>query len=164
MRLHVPVPLRWADLDAYGHVNNVAMLRILEEARIAAFWRHPEAVDTPVLPTAVLDAGPRAQTHTLVARTEIEYLAPLAYRREPVTVQMWVGRIGGASLDVCYEITAEGDVDVDTGPGATEVFAHAETTIVLLDAASGRPRRVSPSEREVWARYLGEPVRMRRRR
>src|SRR5690554_3999428 len=114
MRLHVPVPLRWADLDAYGHVNNVAMLRILEEARIAAFWRHPEAVDTPVLPTAVLDAGPRAQTHTLVARTEIEYLAPLAYRREPVTVQMWVGRIGGASLDVCYEITAEGDVDVDT--------------------------------------------------
>ena len=31
-RLHVPVPVRWADLDAYGHVNNVAVLRLLAEA------------------------------------------------------------------------------------------------------------------------------------
>jgi len=164
MRLHIPVPVRWADLDAYGHVSNVATLRILEEARIAAFWRHPEAVDTPALPTAVLDAGPGATTHTLVSRTEVEYLAPLTYRREPVTVELWLGRIAGASLDVCYEITAGGDVDVDsTGPG-TVVFARAETTIVLLDAASGRLRRVSAAEREVWSRYLGDPVPMRRRR
>ena len=38
MRLSMPVALRWADLDAYGHVNNVEVLRLLEEARIAAFW------------------------------------------------------------------------------------------------------------------------------
>ena len=38
MRLHVPIRLRWSDLDAYGHVNNAEMLRLLEEARIQAFW------------------------------------------------------------------------------------------------------------------------------
>lgn len=163
MRLHVPVPLRWSDMDAYGHVNNVAMLRLLEEARIAAFWRHPEAADAPSLPTAVLDSGPGATTHTLVARTEIEYLAPLAYRRDPVTVQMWVGRLGGASLDVCYEVTTEGDVDVDVA-GPVEVFVRAETTIVLVDASTGAPRRLTAQERATWSRYVEEPVPMRRRR
>ena len=32
MKLHVPIRLRWSDLDAYGHVNNAEMLRLLEEA------------------------------------------------------------------------------------------------------------------------------------
>ena len=41
-RLHIPIPLRWGDLDAYGHINNVEMLRLLEEARIQAFWRPDE--------------------------------------------------------------------------------------------------------------------------
>ncbi|MFD7901658.1 acyl-CoA thioesterase, partial [Kitasatospora sp. NPDC059747] len=27
-------PLRWSDMDAFGHVNNVVFLRYLEEARI----------------------------------------------------------------------------------------------------------------------------------
>lgn len=79
-RLHVPVPVRWADLDAYGHVNNVAVLRLLEEARIAAFWRHPEGSEAS-WPTAVLDAAPGAATTTVVARQEIEYLLAIPHRR-----------------------------------------------------------------------------------
>ena len=35
--VEVRVPLRWADMDAYGHVNNVAVVQVLEEARVAAF-------------------------------------------------------------------------------------------------------------------------------
>ncbi|HNP15801.1 MAG TPA: thioesterase family protein, partial [Terrimesophilobacter sp.] len=38
MRIHIPIPLRWGDLDAYNHVNNVQMMRILEEARVRALW------------------------------------------------------------------------------------------------------------------------------
>ena len=53
MRIHIPIPLRWGDLDAYNHVNNVHMLRILEEARVRALWA-PE-VGEPA-PTAVLQA------------------------------------------------------------------------------------------------------------
>ena len=29
-RLHVPTRVRWSDLDAYRHVNNASMLRLLE--------------------------------------------------------------------------------------------------------------------------------------
>lgn len=154
MRLHVPVPVRWGDLDAYGHVNNVAVMRLLEEARIVAFWRHAEAVEP--WPTAVLDAGPAATTHTVVARQEVEYLAPVHYRRDPVTVEMWLGRLGGASVDVCYEVT--GTID-----GERTVFVRAQTTLVLLDAPSGRPRRLSDEERAAWGPYVEEPAVMRRR-
>ena len=32
-------PMRWSDMDAYGHVNNVVFLRYLEEARIDLLLR-----------------------------------------------------------------------------------------------------------------------------
>ncbi len=153
-RLHVPVPLRWADLDAYGHVNNVEVLRLLEEARIAAFWRHGE--DAGVLPTAVLDAGPGAGTHTLVARQEIEYLLPISYRREPLVVELWIGHLGGASIEVCYLLTTGDEPE-------RRVFVQAATTLVLIDAATGRPRRITEAERATWGEYLEEPLVMRRR-
>jgi len=70
-RLHVPIPLRWSDFDAYAHVNNAEMLRLLEEARIQAFWRPDEGSDGGAV-TAVLDARPGAERISLIARQEIE--------------------------------------------------------------------------------------------
>ncbi|QZN86741.1 thioesterase family protein [Cellulomonas sp. C5510] len=167
-RLQVPVQLRWSDMDAYGHVNNVELLRLLEEARIEAFWAHPAeagpsgAADRPVWPTAVLDAGPGAQTFTLVARQEVEYLRPVGYRRTPVVVDMWIGHLGGASIDVCYELhdaapAADGTADPD-GP-----YARAVTTLVLVDAATGAPRRIGEAERAAWSPYVEAPPAFRRR-
>ena len=50
-RLNLAIPLRWSDFDAYAHVNNAEMLRLLEEARIQAFWR-PDSVDESLRATA----------------------------------------------------------------------------------------------------------------
>lgn len=164
-RLHVPVPLRWSDLDAYQHVNNVAMLRLLEDARITAFWRHPEAADGEEWPTAVLDTGPHATSHTLVAGQQIEYLRPLGFSRTPVRVEMWIGSIGGASLEVCYEVHdgVPGGFD-RTGPASGgKAYVKAATTIVVVDAATGAPRRIGDDERAAWETYLEEPVTFRRR-
>lgn len=163
-RLRVPVQLRWSDMDAYGHISNVEMFRVLEEARIAAFWTHPDPPDDEGWPTAVLDAGPGAQTTTLVARQEIEYLRPLTYRRTPVIVELWIGHLGGASIDVCYEVhdgdpTAKGAV----GAGDVVVYARACTTLVLADPATGSPRRITGAERASWSPYLGPMVELRRR-
>jgi acyl-CoA thioester hydrolase len=151
-RIHVPVGIRFNDLDAYGHVNNAAMLTLLEEARIAVFWSSGglqvegvNGADAPVTDTA------GASTITLVARQEVEYLAPIPYLREPLDVQLWIGRLGGASLDVCYEILSP--------MGAEQtLFAKAATTVVLVDAESGRPRRITDREREAWAAHVDTPV------
>lgn len=161
-RIAVPVQLRWSDMDAYAHVNNVHMLTLLEEARIEVFWRHPAGPDGVVpeatYPTAVLDAGPGADTSTLVARQEIQYVRPLPYRRAPVVVELWIGHLGGASLDVCYEVR-----DAPSTDEGSTVFAVATTTIVLVDPATGTPRRLTADERAAWSPYLEAPAVIRRR-
>ena len=47
--------------------------------------------------------------------------------------------------------------------GARTVFVLAQTTLVMIDAASGRPRRITDAERAVWERYAGPAVQWRRR-
>lgn len=152
MRLHVPIKLRWSDLDAYGHVNNAAMLTLLEESRISVFW-HGELKVSGVAETASIGAD----TLTLIGRQEVEYLAPIPYGREPLDIQLWIGRIGGASLDVCYEVCSPEGTDPHT------VYARAASGIVLVDAATMRPRRIADRERDNWSRYLDEPVQFNRR-
>lgn len=152
MRLHVPIKLRWSDLDAYGHVNNAAMLTLLEESRISVFWHGGLKVDG-VADTAA--AG--ADTLTLIGRQEVEYLAPIPYVREPLDIQLWLGRVGGASLDVCYEVCSP------EGTQPAIVYARAASGIVLVDAATMKPRRISEGERDAWTPYLDEPVQFNRR-
>ena len=152
MRLHVPIRLRWSDLDAYAHVNNAEMLRLLEEARIQAFWTNDEPGQAETgQSTAVLDGRPGAATLTLIARLEIEYLAPIPYLRAPIDIQLWIGKLGGASLDVCYEVYGP------TENGSATLYARATTTIVLVDAATERPRKINELERAAWTPYL-EPT------
>jgi acyl-CoA thioester hydrolase len=168
MRIHVPIRLRWSDFDAYGHVNNAEMLHLLEEARIYAFWQSDEDGTTGTASTAgatspsstlgmplttrVLDGRPGASTITLIARQEIEYLLPVPYMRQPIDVQLWLGRLGGASLEVCYEVRSP------QGAADEVLYARAATTIVLVDATTERPRRITEAEREAWSPYLGDPV------
>lgn len=150
--MRVPVQMRWADLDAYGHVNNAAMLTLLEEARIAAFWTSDGDREADA-GAKVLSGGPTSDTHTLVAGQEIEYLAPLSYSQQPVGVELWIGKIGGASLLVCYEVLTP----------AGEVCARAATSIVKVDASSGRPSRFTQEERAALAPLVEAPVEFRRR-
>lgn len=160
-RIHVPISLRWSDLDAYGHVNNAEMLRLLEEARIRVFWTDAGADPDPnageIAPTAVIHGGPGADTITLIAGQQIEYLAPVPYLRRPLDVQLWIGRLGGASIEICYEVCSP------LGAEEQQVFARASTTLVLIDAASERPRRLTDAEREAWRPYVEEPIEFRRR-
>ena len=47
--LLVHVPARWGDMDAYGHVNNVAILSVMEEARVALFGPPPSSGQKPAV-------------------------------------------------------------------------------------------------------------------
>jgi acyl-CoA thioester hydrolase len=164
MRLHVPIKLRWSDLDAYGHVNNAEMLRLLEEARILAFWVDDNGADGASLDEAaagstpaILDGRPGSDTLTLIARQEIEYLQPVPYLREPLDIELWIGHLGGASLEICYEIYTPAAVT------PRQLFTRAASTLVMVDAASERPRRITDRERDAWSPYLDDPIVFKRR-
>jgi len=149
------VSLRWSDMDAYAHINNVQFLRLLEDARVIGFrdWFGQER--------SLLDEG------VLVSRHEIEYRHPLGFRHEPVEIQMWVSRIGGAGFDVAYVVTdpdGVGDAAGDGVGGLRTIYAVAETELALYDFASASPRRMRPEERQVLDQLFGDPAPFRRRR
>ena len=129
-------PLRWADMDAYGHINNVAFLRYLEEARIDFMFR---------LASGEGDAS--FSGGSVVARHEIDYLRPLVHRHEPVTVETWVMDIAAASTTVRYEVRDE-----------DAVYARAATVVVPYNLAEQRPRRISAEEKAFLEKYLDDGV------
>jgi acyl-CoA thioester hydrolase len=135
----VDVPLRWSDMDAYGHVNNVQFLRLLEDARVIGFqdWFGQDR--------SLLEEG------VVVARHEIEYLAPLDFRHAPISVDMWATKVSGSSFILAYEV---GD-PVDVG---TALYARAETTLVAYDFTNAAPRRLRSDERAVLEGVSGDPV------
>jgi acyl-CoA thioester hydrolase len=126
-------------MDSFGHVNNVVFLRYLEEARIDLFFR-----------VAREAAAGGFAGGVVVARHEIDYRRPLTYRPEPVTIETWLTKLGGASLTVAYEIK---DVAAD---GAQTVYARAATVVVPYDLERGTPRRITAEERSFAEKYLEE--------
>lgn len=128
------VQLRWSDMDALRHVNNVQFLRFLEDARVQM----------------MVEAGRRTLESDLgvvVVRHEIDYRRPLLFRPEPVVVDTWVTRIGRTSYAVAYEIREEhGDV----------VYATAATVMVCVDLATGTPRPVDELMRTALEGFLDD--------
>ncbi|WP_031045696.1 acyl-CoA thioesterase [Streptomyces sp. NRRL F-5650] len=122
-------PLRWADMDAYGHVNNVVFLRYLEEARIDFLFRPDKDF----------------QQGSVVARHEIDYKRQLVHRHRPVDIELWVTEIRAASFTLTYEVK---DEDV--------VYVRASTVIVPFDFAAQRPRRITAEERDFLQEYTDD--------
>ncbi|PCN47575.1 4-hydroxybenzoyl-CoA thioesterase [Curtobacterium sp. 'Ferrero'] len=145
--------MRWSDIDAYGHVNNSAMLRLLEEARIVGFWGADpdEQVPDGALPDPIIDGRPGSGTMTVIAAQRLEYLASIPYFRQPLDIQMWIGRVGGASIDVSYEVWSP------VGHDPAVLYTRATTALVMVDAETNRPRRLTAAEREACGAYV-EPA------
>lgn len=141
--------MRWSDMDAYGHVNNVEVLRMLEEARILAFGP-PGGTGAPGVqpPIALFNTVP-GNTQSLVSEHRIKYLAPLEYRNIPADVDIWVSSLKAASLGISYLVS-----DPVTGVQCVK----AETTLAFVDGTSGRLQRVSDEQRQLIGPWAGESV------
>jgi len=71
---------------------------------------------------------------------------------------MWAGGIGGASIDVCYEIFSP------VGVEPRVLYTRAATTVVMVAAETNNPTRVPAELREAWKQYIEEPVAFTMRR
>ncbi|WP_328400495.1 acyl-CoA thioesterase [Streptomyces sp. NBC_00390] len=130
-------PLRWSDMDAFGHVNNVVFLRYLEEARIDFMFR-----------LAPGDGSPSFSGGSVVARHEIDYVRPLVHRHEPVIIESWVTKISAASLTIAYEVKEADD--------PRQVYVRASTVVVPYNLEAGRPRRITAEEKSFLQEYLDD--------
>ncbi|MBK0419190.1 acyl-CoA thioesterase [Leucobacter sp. CSA1] len=152
-RARVDMELRWGDQDAYGHINNVAYARYLEETRVRVF-QTGAARERTGMEGYFRGEGPEG-LKMLVASQRIEFLGVLEYSERPITIEMWVGKLGGSSLELHYEV-------VDGAAGDRRVVARAITTIVTVDGLTLRPTKLTPGARASIEPWTDEPVPMRR--
>lgn len=123
---------RWADMDAYGHVNNVTWLEYLQEARVDLFHAHTSEPGGGLLVEGVV-----------VARVVLDYKRPLVFRPEPVRIEMWVSAMGAASFTLDYEVLDR------PAEGPPTTYVTAQTVLVPVTLEDSRPRRIRPEERAV---------------
>ncbi|MFC5931317.1 acyl-CoA thioesterase [Cryobacterium melibiosiphilum] len=131
----IAVTLRWGDMDAFRHVNNVEYFRYLEEARARLF------------PTEG-DGSSFLRRGIVIASQTLNYLAPLTYRREPVLVGLTVTTVGRSSFTLGCRVFDTDDADTDV------VFATGSVVVVAFDDQAGRSRPLEPAERR-WLESLG---------
>jgi acyl-CoA thioester hydrolase len=111
------IATRWADNDAYGHVNNTVYYAWFDTA-----------VNAWLIEKGLLDVA-AGDPIGLVVETGCRYAAPLSYP-EPVEIGLGVERIGTSS--VRYRVGA-------FAPGADAAAAEGHFTHVYVDRATRRP-------------------------
>ncbi|ADG75954.1 thioesterase superfamily protein [Cellulomonas flavigena DSM 20109] len=142
-RGRVVMQVRWSDVDLFGHVNNAAFLRYLDDARFTLFPR-----------MGVDEVGAMTASLLVVVKHEIDYLAPIRFRPAPVAVEVWVPRLGSSSVDFAYEVL---DGDAPNAP----VALRARSRMVQLDSATYRPRPFTDEERAVFEAFRGDSPELR---
>jgi acyl-CoA thioester hydrolase len=139
------IVLRWGDLDAFGHLNNVQYFRFMEQCRVewleklglfpsvSAAGRVDGALDAH---SGSADAAP-LPAMPVVASLNCSFKVPIHY---PATlaVALFVGRAGRSSLDTWHTIrSADGAV----------LYAEGGATLVWIDVRSGRSAPLPPRVR-----------------
>ncbi len=135
MRHVYECPVRWADLDLLGHVNNVVYVDYLQEARVDMLRVHAPDRRVDDLAEGVV-----------VVRHQVTYLAPLTFRFRPVTIECWVTEIRAASFTMAYEV-------VDAAADDRTTYLRASTVLTPYVFGTERPRRLSEEERAGLERF-----------
>lgn len=115
--ISAPMTVRWADLDAFNHVNNAAFLVYVQEARLD--WM------------AILNGPWRDDTMMpVVAAATMNFRRQLSWPAQ-IVVELAAMRVGNSSLTIGHRIVAADDAQC--------VYADGDVVMVWVDPHSGRP-------------------------
>ena len=123
MTREIRLPLRFRDVDAFGHVYHAEYLTLLDEAR-TRWFRDAVAFDDP--------GG------YVVARIEIDYLSPLVLDDAEAVATFAVERVGTSSVTLAETLSAPDG----------RVAARVRSVTVRRDLAAGRSRPLTDAERD----------------
>ena len=115
------IPIRWGDMDAMGHVNNIVYFRYMEQARISWFEQ--------LLPRR--DAAWKT-TGIVIVNASCNFRRAITYPGT-VEVKVFVARPGGSSVSTYYEMR----VDEDPEP-----YADGAAVVVFIDMKTQKAKRI----------------------
>lgn len=122
--------IRVSDLDIYRRVSDVIYFEYFQEARVAYLY----------------DLASRAQepASLVIARTDINYLRPVALRKEPYVVRSGVAKVGNTSFTIVAQIL-DGD----------QVAATAQVVLVGFDPKTQHAAPLSEDQRAALVAECG---------
>jgi len=120
--------VRWSDVDAYRHVNNVKYIEYFQEARIRYLMRLHQHGDS--------------FGEVVIARMDVDYRRPILFRMQPYEVHSWVSQVGRTSFVIAAEIR-DGE----------ELLASSRTVVVGFDRET---QRAAPLTSDHRSRLLAE--------
>jgi acyl-CoA thioester hydrolase len=124
------LPIRFRDVDAFGHVYHAEFLTLLDEARTRWFG-DVLGLDNP--------------SDYVLARVEIDYVSSIVLADDAVGATFAVERVGTSSLTLAETMVARDGRVVSRGRAVT----------VMRDVARGTSRPLTDAERERAGALLG---------
>lgn len=109
------IPIRWGDMDAYGHVNNTIYFRYMEQARCE--WLEEQGY-------RVMPEGEAP----VIINAACTFMVPMTYPGT-VEVRTYAGKVGRSSVETIYEMRIVGQ---------ETVFSQGSAKIVWMDTATGK--------------------------
>lgn len=123
----VEVPVRYGDIDTYGHINNTSIVRLCEEGRVRFSHTVRQGLD------------PADRARFVVADAHYQYLSEIHYP-DPVDVRIGVEHVGTTSYTmVCSIFQGE--------------RACLVSDVVGVNVIEGAPRPLSQPMREALKGY-----------
>jgi len=123
------LPMRWADMDSFGHINNAVYMTYMEQARFVWF----EQCD-------MLDREDGCAP--ILAHVSCDFIKPLVYPGD-VLIRQTITRVGRSSIDLDIEILRVDQPAV--------ICARGRAVVVWIDYESGKSVPWSDTQRAAFS-------------
>lgn len=110
------IPVRWGDMDAYGHVNNAMYMRYLEEARVQLLAKMGAKMDGGGVDPVVINVG-------------CTFMRPVVYP-DTLRIDCFVSEPGRSSFMTLYKIYSES--------APSQAVSEGYAKVVWMDHHTGK--------------------------
>jgi len=121
----IQIPIRFADIDALGHVNNAIYLTYFEIAR-SAYWAEIIEWDWKLF-------------GIIIRKSVVEYLKPIILS-DDIYAYVRTSKIGNSSFELDYIL-------VKNVNGSEEICTTGQTLCVSLDHTDQKPTQIPTIQR-----------------
>ncbi|MBK0383446.1 acyl-CoA thioesterase [Pedobacter sp. SD-b] len=128
----VAIPIRFSDMDMFGHANNAVYLTYFEQAR-SCYWSDIIKWDWKKI-------------GIIVAKAEINYVKPIVLE-EQIFAYVKTSRLGNSSWEIEYALVCAND------DGTESIRTQGKTVQVAINYQTGKPTPIPPKERALMKSY-----------
>ncbi len=128
----IEIPIRFSDMDMFGHANNAVYLTYFEQAR-SNYWRDVIKWDWKA-------------TGIIVAKAQVDYVRPIILD-EKIFAYVKTSRLGNSSWDIEYVLVCE------KADGTLSLRTMGKTVQVAINYETNKPTPIPEKERDLMKTY-----------